>query len=188
MKKIIGWLTGIDRNIWLAVGGVALALGVFGWWSHARYEAGVKAGRAQFEAEFKVAYAKALKQQKWAERRADTISADARKDLGVQNAQTHDTFKTLRRKAPHYVTAQDDARCIVNAGFVRMYNEAVSSGGQSKVSRSPGGSDAAASDVQLSDVLNTDLDNLEIGYLIRNEAVTWRKWYADQKAEWDKPR
>lgn len=179
-------LTAAQIRLASAIGGVVLVLGLFGWWSHARYEAGVKAGRAQFEAEFKVAYAKALKQQKWAEARADTISADARRDLGVQNTQTHDTFKTLRRKVPHYVTPQDDARCIVNAGFVRMYNEAVSSGGAAKVSRSPGGSDAAASNVQLSDVLNTDLDNLEIGYLIRNEAVTWRKWYADQKAGWDK--
>lgn len=40
---------------------------------------------------------------------------------------------------------------------------------------------------KLSEILAADLGNFGVGYSWRAEALAWRKWWADQKAAWDKP-
>lgn len=177
----------LDPYRWV-VAGVAVMAVLGGLWGfgHARYSAGFKAGQAKYEAEFKVAYAKAVKEEMKRAAEAGRISVRHRDALAKTNTNTKAQFRTLREKVKVYVPAQADAGCTIPAGFVSLYNEAVSSGGKTKVPRPAGGPVGAPSGVQLSDHLSTDLDNLELGHLFRNEAATWRSWYQDQKTAWDK--
>lgn len=56
--------------------------------------------------------------------------------------------ETRIKEVPIYVTAQDDAACSINAGFVRLWNAANVG---APVSPDPGGADEAPSGVSLSD-------------------------------------
>jgi hypothetical protein len=56
--------------------------------------------------------------------------------------------ETRIKEVPIYVTAQDDAACSINTGFVRMWNAANSG---SAISPDPSGADEAPSRVSLSD-------------------------------------
>lgn len=55
---------------------------------------------------------------------------------------------TIIKKVPVYVTEKDDSRCVINAGFVRLWNSA----NQMSVPGSSTGADQTASTVVLSDV------------------------------------
>lgn len=66
-----------------------------------------------------------------------------------------DRVKTIRvqgemriKEVPIYVTAQDDAACSINAGFVRLWNAANAG---TPISPDPSGADEAPSGVSLSD-------------------------------------
>jgi phosphoribosylformylglycinamidine (FGAM) synthase-like enzyme len=178
----------LDPYRWVVAGVAVMAvLGALWGFGHARYSAGFKAGQAKYEAAFKVAFAKAVKESMRREAAAGRISVRHRAALTKINTVTRTEFKTLREKVKVYVPAQADAGCTIPTGFVSLYNEAVSSGGKTKVPRPAGGPVGAPSGVQLSDHLVTDLDNLELGHLFRNEAATWRSWYQEQKRSWDGP-
>ncbi|QNB08321.1 hypothetical protein G5S34_17220 [Herbaspirillum frisingense] len=56
--------------------------------------------------------------------------------------------ETRIKEVPIYVTAQDDAACSINAGFVRMWNAANAG---TAISPNPSGADEAPSGVSLSD-------------------------------------
>ncbi|KAF1043075.1 MAG: hypothetical protein GAK35_02395 [Herbaspirillum frisingense] len=56
--------------------------------------------------------------------------------------------ETKIKEVPIYVTAQDDAACSINAGFVRLWNAANAG---ATISPDPSGADAAPSGVSLSD-------------------------------------
>lgn len=56
--------------------------------------------------------------------------------------------ETQIREVPIYVTAQDDAACSINTGFVRVWNAANAG---ATISPDPSGADAAPSGVSLSD-------------------------------------
>jgi hypothetical protein len=70
-------------------------------------------------------------------------------------------------KVPVYVTASDDARCVVPIGFVREYNAGVANNSDTGP---PSESDRADSGVSLSTVAETDIFNLTIGHRWRARA------------------
>lgn len=104
---------------------------------------------------------------------------------GLQKAQDHVRVVTriIRYKVPVYVAAQDDARCTINTGFVRVFNAAAAGRPLPDV---PGraGRDAldAPSGVSLSAVADATVTNDAAFYTLRNEVTGWRDWYAGQKA------
>lgn len=66
-----------------------------------------------------------------------------------------DRVRTIRiagdqiiKEVPVYVTPENDAACVINGGFVRLWNDA----NQGAVSDPAGGADAAPSAVELSEV------------------------------------
>ncbi len=66
-----------------------------------------------------------------------------------------DRVRTIRikgdeiiKEVPVYVTPENDAACTVNAGFVRLWNDA----NQGEVSDAASGADAAPAEVSLSDI------------------------------------
>lgn len=100
-------------------------------------------------------------QAKWdAERRSAAQVAHAvaaAQDVVLRQVVTNyvDRVKTITvqgetrvKEVPIYVTAQDDAACSINTGFVRMWNAANTS---TVISPDPSGADDAPSGVSLSD-------------------------------------
>jgi len=90
---------------------------------------------------------------------------------------------TLIREVPVYVTPAADARCVVPLGFVRFHDAAAA--GEAVVSASAGGPLDAPAGIELSAVAATLADNYGAAFQWRAEALTWRRWYAEQKAAWD---
>lgn len=75
---------------------------------------------------------------------------------------------------------------VVPLGFVRLHDAAASGSAPSFPSTTGGPLDAPSS-VPLSAVSATVVENYGVAYDWRSEALTWRDWYAEQKAAWDKP-
>jgi hypothetical protein len=109
------------------------------------------------------------------------ISAQARTADAAARVLVQTRTVTLIQKVPTYVPAKADADCTVPAGFVGLWNAGAAG---SEVPGPAGGPVEAPSGVHLSAVLAADLANFGIAYDWRAEALTWRKWYIDQKAAW----
>lgn len=117
--------------------------------------------------------------------RSAQISATARADLGARQEAVAARTQTIIKRIPVYVTRQANARCTVPSGFVSVFN-AAAEGRETGVAGTPGGSADAPSGLALSTVADATAGNFGICYAWREEAMTWRRWYADQKTAWDK--
>ena len=60
----------------------------------------------------------------------------------------HDVGATIIKKVPIYVTHKDSSRCVVNNGFVQLWNDA----NKMQLSNSPGATNEGASSIVLSDI------------------------------------
>lgn len=133
--------------------------------------------------------ADALEEQlKEAERQADAEhkSDEATQAVGEATATRTNEIRyqtrTLIREVPVYVTAQDDGRCIVNRGFVRLHDQAAT--GTPSIPDSAGEPDSAPSGVALSTVGATVADNYGTCREYRAIAEGWQTWYAEQAKLW----
>lgn len=176
MVAVLAFLrTPLGRDAMLALAVLGFLLGIYGAGIH--HEKKSEAGR--------VAKAAAVVAKR--EAKAAQISSDARASLETKTAEIRTRTVTLIKKVPVYVPAAADRECSVNRGFVRLYNAAASG-----VSGGSGGPDetaadnAAPSDVPLSTVGETSVTDLGVAYQWREEAMTWRQWYADQSKTWGK--
>lgn len=169
-------------------------LGGLGVWSHSRYSAGYKAGETAGKdasiADYRKAYIAAQTAVLKREKDAAKITGDSRQDLGKAQGKIEQHFGELKEKVPRYVPAKSDAGCVVPNGFVSLWNKGAAGPRGSAAAgfpRSSGGPVEAASGVPLSDVLTATLSDFEIAYVWNAEALTWRKWYVDQKAAYEAP-
>jgi len=163
----------------LLIAGLLLALAAGLWWS--AHERGL--GAAHEKAAEAKRLAQAQRQVARREAKAASISASAASDLTAARVVIRTRTRTLIQKVPVYVPSAADARCVVNTGFVRLYDAAVE-GSPPGLPAAAGGPDEAASGIALSEVLATDLANLGTAYDYRAEALAWRQWYAAQKKAW----
>lgn len=79
---------------------------------------------------------------------------------------------TIIKEVPVYVTAQADADCIINAGFVRLHDAAT----RNPISLSPGSADAAPSGVALSTVATTVADNYTACHENAEQLIALQQW------------
>lgn len=159
---------------------VLIVLAVWGW--HAwRIHVAVESVRAEWRADVKKAENK----------RRDDI-AGLVVDLSGRNtaladalrlSQSREAAAAAARKPElrNYVTAKADAGCIVTSGFVLEHEAAWRGSG---LPPAPGESVDAPSGVPLSEVAAVDDDNATACRIIRDEALTWREWYATVSARW----
>ena len=112
------------------------------------------------------------------ERAAVVVSRTARAANDREQTRIQTVTKTLIKQVKVYVPASADANCVVNSGFVQLYNSAAA--GVSPASRGPV---EAPSGVPLSAVLDTTVFNFGVANQWRQEAMTWRDWYKAQVAE-----
>lgn len=116
--------------------------------------------------------------------KAEAISADAQAGLERERVRIETRTVTLIKEIPVYVSPAADARCVIPVGFVRFHDAAAS---EATLPAASGGSLDAPSGVDLSAVAETIAGNYGAAFQWRAEALTWRAWYRDQKAAWDKP-
>jgi hypothetical protein len=125
----------------------------------------------------------------------DYVSAQAQRTVVISRAQSRvviqteikyrDRIKsvylkgeTIERQVPVYVTPGDDTSFGVNAGFVRIYNAAWSGddpGPASDFDREPAG-------ISLSEIAEADAHNATSCRAWREQALSWREFYANLKA------
>lgn len=79
---------------------------------------------------------------------------------------------TIIKEVPVYVTAQADADCLINAGFVRLHDAAAGNA----VSLSPGAADAAPSGIALSAVAETVADNYQRCHENAAQLIALQQW------------
>jgi len=79
---------------------------------------------------------------------------------------------TIIKEVPVYVTAQADADCLINTGFVRLHDAAASD----TASLSPGPADAAPSGVALSTVATTVADNYQRCHENAAQLIALQQW------------
>jgi hypothetical protein len=111
---------------------------------------------------------------------AATISATAQVSGAQQQERIRTVTRTLIEKVPVYVPASADAQCVVPRGFVQLHDAAAAG-----LPSPTGGPDQAPSGVELSAVAETVAANYGACRAGLDEAMRWRKWWADQKAAWD---
>lgn len=85
---------------------------------------------------------------------------------------------TIIRRVPVYVTAQDDSRCTINNGFVRLWNEA----NTGEVSEPSAGADAAPSGVVLSEVATQKGYEAKLCRETEQRLVSLQEWVLEQQA------
>ena len=148
-------------------------------------------GKCQFDRGVKheqAAQAERLEKAKKAvakrEIKAEKITSEVKADVVEKQIEYRTVTKTLIKEVPKYVTVQADAKCVVPAGFVRLHDSAAS--GSPSLPVGAGRSLDAPSGIELSAVAETLVTNYGTAYQWRAEAEGWRRWYAEQKAEWDK--
>jgi hypothetical protein len=137
--------------------------------------------------------------QKW---RQDTASAEAQQK--ADNAKTLNdinqklaaaqkrasALQTSLAQVKTHVTAKDDARCIVNVGFVRVFNGSLEASSPfyagSSVAGGIAGDDEGPSGITLSDVASivqfNNAEAVQRGVIIKQ----WQAWYTQNKASFEK--
>lgn len=167
----------VGRSLLIGLAVFALVLGLYAAGRHdgTRAEQRAEAARA-------AAAAKAVARR---EVRAQTITDQAAGALTKTRVEIQYRTRTLIQEVPIYVTPQADRDCTVPVGFVRLH-DAAASGDPPGLPGPAGGPVDAASGVALSAVAETVVANYGAAFDWRAEALTWRAWYAAQKAAWDR--
>lgn len=80
------------------------------------------------------------------------------------------------KEVPVYVTAENDAACTVNNGFVRLWNDA----NQGEISDAAAGTDAAASTVSLSDVGRQKAAEAKLSRETEERLIALQEWVREQ--------
>lgn len=112
------------------------------------------------------------------------ITQDVGTDVAQREVETRVIYRTITERIPTYVTQEANRQCIVPAGFVRVH-DAAAAGSAAAVPDGPGQPADAPSGVALSTVADTIVDNYGACQGIRNVALGWQDWYAQQKAAWE---
>lgn len=152
-------------KIVLIVGAVCLAVGAGG----ALYV------KAKFDAAARVHVVTQTLHTQW---KLDQKSYDAGLAAGKARVVIQTQTKTLIQKVPVYVTAQNDAECVVPVGFVRLYNAAVTESDLAPSVRA----DGAPSGVAISTVAATDIANIGTYNEVADQLRRLQKWESDRVA------
>jgi hypothetical protein len=108
--------------------------------------------------------------------RNTALQANLAAERGKIKAETQTLVKTVT----NYVTPLADRQCVVPAGFVQHHDAAWS---MSALPPAAVGLVDAPSGIPLSRVERVASENAGIAHEWRAEALGWRKWYADRRAE-----
>jgi len=166
----------VGRWVVAALAVVALLAGV--------HHNGFKEGRETEQAAQAARLERARKDVVRREAKAIEITDTTRAELGRERVRIQTRTVTLIKEVPVYVTPAADGRCVIPVGFVRLHDAAAS---ETRFPATAGGPLDAPAGIDLSAVAAVVTENYGTAYEWRAEAMTWRSWYAKQKAAWDAP-
>ena len=167
--------TPLGRNVLAGMAVILLLLSIYGAGQHKGAEHVRKAdAKALVKAKADVSAHEAT---------AAGISSRASQNLATTRQANRVRTVTLIKRIPYALPVGSD--CPLPRDAVSVWN-AAAAGPDAGVSAAPGGPDKTASGIRLSDALNNAVENFEIAYDWRAEALTWRQWYADQSSAWPK--
>lgn len=89
--------------------------------------------------------------------------------------------KIRTQKVTEYVTVVDDSKCVVNNGFVELFN----SSALGKVDDAPEANSGEASKTKLSDIAEVTKDNNAEYHTIKARLESLQDWVTLQKQNWD---
>lgn len=116
----------------------------------------------------------------------EQVSDDATQRVAEDVAERTDRVRVVTRdiikEVPVYVDREDDQRCLVNRGFVRLHDAAAR--GTPPVPDSPGEPNDAPSGIGLSTVAATVAGNYGECRVWREQVIGWQEWYATQRSLW----
>lgn len=98
-----------------------------------------------------------------------------------QEAKIKTVTQTIIKEVPVYVTKQDDARCVINNGFVRLHDAEA----KGELPGGPAGTDADPSGIGLSEVAKTVTRNYGTCHLAFTRLDEWQAWYRQNRALWN---
>jgi len=98
-----------------------------------------------------------------------------------QEAKIKTVTQTIVKEVPVYVTKQDDARCVIPNGFVRLHDSAT----KGELPGGPAGTDGEPSGVELSTVAKTVTSNYGVCHLALSRLSEWQEWYRQNRALWN---
>lgn len=110
------------------------------------------------------------------------ITAKAADQLKTTQTEIRWRTRVQLQEVTRYVPVESDRACIVGLGALRLHDHALA--GLPGIPETAGGPVDAPSGVPLSALIADDLAFAGIAYDWRAEALTWRRWYADQAALW----
>lgn len=163
---LLPFIPGKDLLIKVAVG--AVMLGLFGLWCYTKGANKEALKHAEYVGQ------QAVQSQKLLAARVEVVRQIETKYV-TRDRIIREKGETITREVPIYVTQADDARCDVNAGFVRSYNAAATN----TDTPAPGESDRAPSGVPLSAVAEVAAFNLTLGHRWRERALTCQRLYEE---------
>ena len=84
---------------------------------------------------------------------------------------------TIYVKVPQYITIEDNAACRINNGFVRLWNDAITS----TIPGPADESDRADAGVDLAEVEQNHIANTATCLVYKERALAWEQWAKQQK-------
>lgn len=89
---------------------------------------------------------------------------------------------TIIKKVPIYVTEKDDTKCVINTGFVQLWNDA----NQMRVSDPPSNINETASPVVLTDVAAQHATEAKLSHQTEEQLINLQNWIVKQQGVYGK--
>lgn len=174
LSAVVGW------KGYVLVLAVGIAIGTGGTWKVRDWmaaEAALKAAKSDLRAARIV-----VERTQGAAQITQGVSAS----VDQRQAQTRTVYRTITERIPVYVTPEIDRAFAVPYGFVRLHDAAAVRAAPA-LPDGTGQPDDAPSDVALSAVAGTVVDNYGQCYAWRDQLIGWQDWYRQQQAAWERP-
>lgn len=89
---------------------------------------------------------------------------------------------TIIKKVPVYVTKEDDTKCVINTGFVQLWNDA----NQMRISDPASITNETASSVVLTDVAAQHAAEAKLAHQTEEQLISLQDWIVQQQAAYGK--
>ncbi len=156
---------------WKWIVAATFGVGMFALGSHM--------GESRIAAQWEAEKAKTAITVAHVETKQSTVSAKVEASTLASQSAVHQKAIIIYKKVPVYVTKVDDSRCIINNGFVRVWNAANSG---LSLPDAPGVTDGQASGVSLSDVDRQHDREVEYAHGLEVTIAGWQEWAASEAA------
>ena len=118
--------------------------------------------------------------------KANEVTADVGRRSAERQVVIRTQIQDVIREVPRYVTEEDDRRCDVPGGFVRLHDAAAAGGaGAAALSDPTPAPDDSAPGVELSSVAETVIGNYGVCHAERDRLRSLQEWITAQAAAWN---